>query len=82
MPNRPVYQGPSFLARAAHAVVGTITGLGLLIVLVGAFQTQLPERLGGRPIVSRAVCERQADPSNGCREAGLVAAHKSMVAAR
>ena len=36
MPNRPVYQGTSFLARAAHAVIGTITGLGPLIVFVGA----------------------------------------------
>jgi hypothetical protein len=82
MPNRPVYQGTSFLARAAHAVIGTITGLGLLIVFVGAFQTQLPERLGGRPIISRVVCERQADPSDACRAAGLVAARKAVVAAR
>jgi len=58
MPNRPVYQGTSFLARAAHAVVGTITGLGLLIVFVGAFQTQLPESMGGHPVAPRAVATR------------------------
>jgi len=82
MPNRPVYPIATVFERIAYAVLAVATGLGLLVAIVTAFQTQLPESLAGRVVVSRVTCEREAAPSDACRAAGLATDHNNVVAAR
>jgi len=43
MSNRPEYRVASVVERTAYAVLAAATGVGLLIAVVAAFQSQLPE---------------------------------------
>ena len=43
MSHRPEYPAASPIERAAYAVLAAATGIGLLIAVVLAFQSQLPE---------------------------------------
>jgi hypothetical protein len=66
MSNRPEYPSASLFERAAYAVVAGATGIGLLVAVVAAFQSQLPEPLAGQAVVARAACERPAPDTAAC----------------
>jgi hypothetical protein len=52
MPNPPIYPTAAVLERAAYAVCAAATGVGLLVAVVAAFQSQLPEPLAAHVAVA------------------------------
>lgn len=66
MSNRPEYPIATALERCGYAVLAAATGLGLLIAVVAAFQSQVADVLASPAVVAAIACAPQANASPAC----------------
>ena len=74
MPNRPEYPNATLVERAAYGLLATVTGVGLLVAVVAAFEAPLPEALAGASVAARPVCTQASAAAVGCGTAPTVIA--------
>ena len=54
MSTRPQYPTATILERTAHVVLAAVAGIGVLVAVVAAFHSQVPDALPGSTVVASA----------------------------